>query len=81
MQERLNAISFDSTIEGPPTKNPPVADSMAVLLMQGLLSSDKTILSVRNLFACYASLGIFTFYYLLTTTLNCYNYNEFLIFS
>lgn len=45
MQERLNAISFDSTIEGPPTQNTPVADSMAVLLMQGLMSSDKDILN------------------------------------
>lgn len=57
MQERLNAISFDSTIEGPPTQNPPVADSMAVLLMQGLMSSDKDILNVsKNLSALFVEI-------------------------
>ena len=50
MEERLNAISIDKGNEGVTSqgdgRTPPKADAMAVLLAQGLQSSDKKILNV-----------------------------------
>lgn len=50
MEERLNAISIDKkSLSG--SKQPPRADTLAILLTQGLQSQDKKILNV-SIFIC-----------------------------
>ncbi|XP_029642688.1 WD repeat-containing protein 43 isoform X1 [Octopus sinensis] len=44
LQDRLKAINYDQSVEVPTTNQPPLADSMAVLLTQGLTSEDRSIL-------------------------------------
>ena len=48
MEERLNAIGIDqpSTSQSSGVKQPPKADTLALLLSQGLQSRDKSIITV-----------------------------------